>query len=222
MKVTVMVGGGFVLSKSNTKRIMISLPQHLLQEVDGVIQKEKSNRSEFIRQAMHLYLKERKKRTIRETMQKGYMEMAKINLKMASEAFGAEEEADHTLVRLVSGVWPVIVKRGDVFFADLSPVVGSEQGGVRPVLVIQNDIGNRFSPTVIVAAITAQIQKAKLPTHVEIDAKTYGFDRDSVILLEQIRTIDKQRLTDKITHLDDEMMDRVHESLQISLGLIDF
>jgi mRNA interferase MazF len=116
----------------------------------------------------------------------------------------------------------VIVKRGDVFFADLSPVVGSEQGGVRPVLVIQNDIGNRFSPTVIVAAITAQIQKAKLPTHVEIDAKLYGFDRDSVILLEQIRTIDKQRLTDKITHLDDEMMDRVNESLQISLGLIDF
>ncbi|GAA4724899.1 type II toxin-antitoxin system PemK/MazF family toxin [Brevibacillus fulvus] len=116
----------------------------------------------------------------------------------------------------------MIVKRGDVFFADLSPVVGSEQGGVRPVLVIQNDIGNRFSPTVIVAAITAQIQKAKLPTHVEIDAKTYGFDRDSVILLEQIRTIDKQRLTDKITHLDEEMMDRVNESLQISLGLIDF
>ena len=116
----------------------------------------------------------------------------------------------------------MIVKRGDVFFADLSPVVGSEQGGVRPVLVIQNDIGNRFSPTVIVAAITAQIQKAKLPTHVEIDAKVYGFDRDSVILLEQIRTIDKQRLTDKITHLDEEMMDRVNESLQISLGLIDF
>ncbi|WP_232699915.1 type II toxin-antitoxin system PemK/MazF family toxin [Brevibacillus daliensis] len=114
------------------------------------------------------------------------------------------------------------VKRGDVFFADLSPVVGSEQGGVRPVLVIQNDIGNRFSPTVIVAAITAQIQKAKLPTHVEIDAITYGFDRDSVILLEQIRTIDKQRLTDKITHLNDEMMDRVDEAIQISLGLIDF
>ncbi|AMA74251.1 MULTISPECIES: type II toxin-antitoxin system endoribonuclease NdoA [Aneurinibacillus] len=116
----------------------------------------------------------------------------------------------------------MIVKRGDVYFADLSPVVGSEQGGVRPVLVIQNDIGNRFSPTVIVAAITAQIQKAKLPTHVEIDAKTYAFDRDSVILLEQIRTIDKQRLTDKITHLDEEMMERVNEALQISLGLIDF
>ncbi|AST94130.1 type II toxin-antitoxin system endoribonuclease NdoA [Sutcliffiella cohnii] len=116
----------------------------------------------------------------------------------------------------------MIVKRGDVYFADLSPVVGSEQGGVRPVLVIQNDIGNRFSPTIIVAAITAQIQKAKLPTHVEIDAKRYGFERDSVILLEQIRTIDKQRLTDKITHLDEEMMDRVDEALQISLGLIDF
>ncbi|MCM3707135.1 MULTISPECIES: type II toxin-antitoxin system endoribonuclease NdoA [Cytobacillus] len=116
----------------------------------------------------------------------------------------------------------MIVKRGDVYFADLSPVVGSEQGGVRPVLVIQNDIGNRFSPTVIVAAITAQIQKAKLPTHVEIDAKRYGFERDSVILLEQIRTIDKQRLTDKITHLDDEMMEKVNEAVQISLGLIEF
>lgn len=90
------------------------------------------------------------------------------------------------------------------------------------MLVIQNDIGNRFSPTVIVAAITAQIQKAKLPTHVEIDAKLYGFDRDSVILLEQIRTIDKQRLTDKITHLNDEMMRKVNDALQISLGLIDF
>jgi mRNA interferase MazF len=116
----------------------------------------------------------------------------------------------------------LIVKRGDVYFADLSPVVGSEQGGVRPVLVIQNDIGNRFSPTVIIAAITAQIQKAKLPTHVEIDAQRYGFERDSVILLEQIRTIDKQRLTDKITHLDEEMMDKVDEALQISLGLIEF
>ncbi|MGV3487469.1 MAG: type II toxin-antitoxin system PemK/MazF family toxin [Tuberibacillus sp.] len=116
----------------------------------------------------------------------------------------------------------MIVKRGDVYFADLSPVVGSEQGGVRPVLIIQNDIGNRFSPTVVVAAITAQIQKAKLPTHVEIDAKKYGFDRDSVILLEQIRTIDKQRLTDKITHLDEDMMNNVNEAIQISLGLVDF
>ncbi|KPV44991.1 type II toxin-antitoxin system PemK/MazF family toxin [Alicyclobacillus ferrooxydans] len=114
------------------------------------------------------------------------------------------------------------VKRGDIFFADLSPVVGSEQGGFRPVLVIQNDIGNRFSPTVIIAAITAQIQKAKLPTHVEVQAREGGLERDSVILLEQIRTIDKQRLTDKITHLDDEMMRRVNDGLQISLGLVDF
>lgn len=114
------------------------------------------------------------------------------------------------------------MKRGDVYFADLSPVIGSEQGGIRPVLIIQNNIGNRFSPTVIVAAITAQIQKAKLPTHVEIDAQQHGLDRDSVVLLEQIRTIDKQRLTDKITHLDDEIMERIDDALQISLGLIDF
>lgn len=114
------------------------------------------------------------------------------------------------------------IKRGDVFFADLSPVVGSEQGGTRPVLVIQNDIGNRFSPTVIIAAITAQIQKAKLPTHVEIDAKRYQFERDSVILLEQVRTIDKSRLTDKITHLDEVLMERVDEALEVSFGLVKF
>ncbi|AIY04400.1 MULTISPECIES: type II toxin-antitoxin system PemK/MazF family toxin [Terrabacteria group] len=116
----------------------------------------------------------------------------------------------------------MIVKRGDVFFAELSPVVGSEQGGTRPVLVIQNDIGNRFSPTVIIAAITAQIQKAKLPTHVEINAKKYGFERDSVILLEQLRTIDKSRLTDKITQLDDTLMEKVDEALEISVGLVKF
>jgi len=111
------------------------------------------------------------------------------------------------------------VKRGEIYFADLSPVVGSEQGGVRPVLIIQNDIGNRFSPTVIVAAITAQIQKAKLPTHVEIKAVKNGLERDSVILLEQIRTLDKQRLTDKITKLDDKMMKEIDHALEISLGI---
>ncbi|CAM5188061.1 mRNA interferase OS=Ureibacillus acetophenoni OX=614649 GN=SAMN05877842_111147 PE=3 SV=1 [Ureibacillus acetophenoni] len=116
----------------------------------------------------------------------------------------------------------MIVKRGDVYFADLSPVVGSEQGGTRPVLIIQNDIGNRFSPTVIIAAITAQIQKAKLPTHVEINAHKYGFERNSVIFLEQLRTIDKSRLTDRITQLDDELMDKVDEALEISLGLMKF
>jgi len=116
----------------------------------------------------------------------------------------------------------VEVKRGYIFFADLSPVVGSEQGGVRPVLVIQNDVGNRYSPTVIIAAITSQIDKAKLPTHVEINAAEYHLDRDSVVLLEQIRTIDKQRLQKKITELDERVMKQVDDALRISLGLIDF
>jgi len=115
-----------------------------------------------------------------------------------------------------------MIKRGDVFYADLSPVVGSEQGGIRPVLILQNDIGNKYSPTVIVAAITAQIQKAKIPTHIEVSAELYGLEKNSVILLEQIRTIDKQRLTDKITHLGDELMEKVNEAINISLGLIEF
>lgn len=114
------------------------------------------------------------------------------------------------------------VKRGYIFYADLSPVVGSEQGGVRPVLVIQNDVGNRYSPTIIVAAITSQIDKAKLPTHVEIGAREYNLEKDSVILLEQIRTIDKQRLQNKITELDERIMKHVNEALKISLGVIDF
>ena len=99
----------------------------------------------------------------------------------------------------------VIIKRGDIFYADLRPVVGSEQGGVRPVLIIQNDIGNRHSPTVICAAITSKMNKAKLPTHVEIDAGRYDIIKDSVILLEQLRTIDKKRLKDRVCHLDAEI-----------------
>ncbi|SCL90723.1 mRNA interferase EndoA [Sporanaerobacter sp. PP17-6a] len=114
----------------------------------------------------------------------------------------------------------VIIKRGDIFYADLSPVIGSEQGGVRPVLVVQNDIGNRYSPTIIIAAITSQINKAKLPTHVEINAE-YGLPRDSVVLLEQIRTIDKKRLREKIGRFSDEMMVKVDECIKISLGLVD-
>lgn len=114
------------------------------------------------------------------------------------------------------------VKRGFIFFSDLSPVIGSEQGGFRPVLVIQNNVGNKYSPTVIVAAITSHIEKAKLPTHVELSAKEYGLEKDSVILLEQIRTIDKQRLQQKITELDERIMARIDEALKISLGLIDF
>ena len=111
------------------------------------------------------------------------------------------------------------VRRGDIYYADLSPVIGSEQGGVRPVLVIQNDVGNKHSPTVICAAITSKMNKAKLPTHIEIDAVKYGIEKDSVILLEQLRTIDKRRLKDKVCHLDDAMLDKVNHALEISLEL---
>ena len=111
------------------------------------------------------------------------------------------------------------VKRGDIYYADLSPVVGSEQGGVRPVLIIQNNVGNRHSPTVICAAITSRMNKAKLPTHVEIDARRYRIVKNSVILLEQIRTIDKRRLKDMVCHQDRELMDKVDEALRISFEL---
>lgn len=113
----------------------------------------------------------------------------------------------------------LVVKRGDIFYADLSPVVGSEQGGLRPVLIIQNNVGNHFSPTVVVAAITAKIQKPKMPTHVGLVAKTDGIERDSVVLLEQIRTIDKQRLKDKVTQLSVEKMAQVDQALTVSVGL---
>ena len=111
------------------------------------------------------------------------------------------------------------VRRGDVFYADLSPVVGSEQGGMRPVLIVQNDVGNRYSPTVICAAITSQMNKAKLPTHVEIDCHRYTLVKDSVVLLEQVRTIDKKRLREKICRLDDELMSKVDKAILTSFGL---
>ena len=113
----------------------------------------------------------------------------------------------------------MIVKRGDIYYADLSPVVGSEQGGIRPVLIVQNDVGNKYSPTVIAAAITSQSNKAKMPTHIELAAKEYGLNKDSVILLEQIRTIDKRRLREKIGRIDDRLMDSVNDALSISFGL---
>ena len=112
------------------------------------------------------------------------------------------------------------IRRGDLYYADLSPVVGSEQGGVRPVLIIQNNIGNKYSPTVICAAITSQINKAKLPTHIEISAERYNLVKDSVILLEQIRTIDKKRLREKICSTDNELMSLVNRALIVSLGMI--
>ena len=111
------------------------------------------------------------------------------------------------------------MKRGDIFYADLRPVIGSEPGGIRPVLIIQNDVGNRHSPTVICAAITSKMNKAKLPTHIELSAQDYDMDKDSVILLEQLRTIDKKRLKTKVCHLEGEIMQKVNRALMISLEL---
>ncbi len=111
------------------------------------------------------------------------------------------------------------VKRGDIYYADLSPVVGSEQGGVRPVLIVQNDVGNRFSPTVIAAAITSQSDKAKLPTHIKVNASGSGLAKDSIVLLEQVRTIDKRRLKEKMGALDSHSMTRIDQALSISFGL---
>lgn len=111
------------------------------------------------------------------------------------------------------------MKRGDIYYADLRPVIGSEQGGIRPVLIIQNDIGNKHSPTVICAAITSKMNKAKMPTHIELNASKYDMVKDSVILLEQLRTIDKKRLKDRICHLDQDIMQVVNNGLMISLEL---
>lgn len=111
------------------------------------------------------------------------------------------------------------MKRGDIYYADLRPVVGSEQGGVRPVLIVQNDVGNRHSPTVICAAITSKMNKAKLPTHIELNAGRYDMVKDSVVLLEQLRTIDKKRLKDKVCHLDEDIMRQVNRGLMVSLEL---
>ena len=111
------------------------------------------------------------------------------------------------------------IKRGDIYYADLSPVVGSEQGGVRPVLIVQNDVGNRFSPTVIAAAITSQTDKAKMPTHIQVRSEGSGLAKDSIVLLEQVRTLDKRRLREHMGRLDEDSMRRVNNAIQISLGL---
>ena len=111
------------------------------------------------------------------------------------------------------------VMRGDIYYADLSPVIGSEQGGVRPVLIIQNNVGNKHSPTVIAAAITSQINKARLPTHIELNARTYGLSRDSVVLLEQVRTLDKRRLKERMGSLDQSLMRQVDSAISVSFGL---
>lgn len=114
-----------------------------------------------------------------------------------------------------------LIKRGDIYYADLSPVVGSEQGGVRPVLVVQNDIGNKYSPTVIVCAITSKLTKAKLPTHIELDSSEYNLPKDSVCLLEQIRTLDKKRLKEKLSYVGGKKMEDVERALLISLGFFE-
>lgn len=111
-----------------------------------------------------------------------------------------------------------MVKRGELYYADLSPVIGSEQGGVRPVLVVQNDVGNKYSPTVIAAAVTSKIDKAKLPTHIELSAREYGLSKDSVVLLEQIRTLDKTRLKERIGQVSADKMHKINEALLVSLG----
>ncbi len=111
------------------------------------------------------------------------------------------------------------IKRGDIFYADLSPVIGSEQGGLRPVLIIQNDVGNKYSPTVIAAAITSKLSKTQLPTHIDIYAEKAGLAKDSVVLLEQIRTLDKRRLKERMGHLDDTTMDQVNTAIAVSFGL---
>ncbi len=126
---------------------------------------------------------------------------------------------NNSVERFIRSVKCVIIKRGDIFYADLRPVVGSEQGGIRPVLIIQNDTGNKHSPTVICAAITSRMNKAKLPTHVELDASRYQLVKDSVVLLEQVRTIDKKRLKEKVCHLDVEILRKVDKALSISLEL---
>ena len=120
-----------------------------------------------------------------------------------------------------NGVESMVIRRGDIFYADLRPVVGSEQGGVRPVLIIQNDVGNKYSPTIIVAAVTSQTGKAKLPTHVELQATQGGLSKNSVVLLEQLRTIDKQRLKERIGSLSSEKLPVVDEALSVSLGIAD-
>ena len=144
------------------------------------------------------------------------MEQACLSAEKTGKNISSAAGVDANSVRSVK---TVNVHRGDIYYADLSPVVGSEQGGIRPVLIVQNDIGNKYSPTVICAAITSQMNKAKLPTHIALSSAVYALPKDSVVLLEQIRTIDKQRLREKLCCLDDAMMRRVDRSLLISLGL---
>ena len=144
------------------------------------------------------------------------MEQACLSAEKTGKNISSAAGVDANSVRSVK---TVNVHRGDIYYADLSPVVGSEQGGVRPVLIVQNDVGNRHSPTVIAAAITSQTGKARLPTHIELSANTYGLPKESVVLLEQIRTLDKCRLREKMGRLDAELMEKVDSAIAVSFGL---
>ena len=144
------------------------------------------------------------------------MEQACLSAEKTGKNISSAAGVDANSVRSVK---TVNVHRGDIYYADLSPVVGSEQGGVRPVLIVQNDVGNRFSPTVIAAAITSQTNKAKLPTHIALSAPDYGLPRDSVVLLEQIRTLDKRRLRERMGRVDGELMERIDAAIAVSFGL---
>lgn len=146
------------------------------------------------------------------------MEQACLSAEKTGKNISSAAGVDANSVRSVK---TVNVHRGDIYYADLSPVVGSEQGGVRPVLIVQNDVGNRFSPTVIAAAITSQRDKTNLPTHIALHAERTGLQKDSIVLLEQVRTIDKHRLKEKMGKLDDDAMQRVNEAIGISFGLYD-
>ncbi len=134
-------------------------------------------------------------------------------------SYSSVSKPGHTAGHVPGSTPAAPVRRGDIFYADLSPVIGSEQGGLRPVLIIQNDVGNRYSPTVIAAAITSRMGKTKLPTHIDIYADRVGLCKDSVILLEQIRTLDKRRLREKMGHLDEEVMAQVNNAIAVSFGL---
>ena len=144
------------------------------------------------------------------------MEQACLSAEKTGKNISSAAGVDANSVRSVK---TVNVHRGDIYYADLSPVVGSEQGGVRPVLIVQNDVGNRFSPTVIAAAITSQTNKAKLPTHIALSAPDHGLPRDSVVLLEQVRTLDKRRLRERMGRVDGELMERIDAAIAVSFGL---
>lgn len=186
--------------------------------------------SKFIKESLIVYSDDNESCEFFELMKNGYKEMSKINLEIAGCGGSSQKSLKYKFddineyEKWLCGVWYFndyygCKNEGDIFYADLSPVIGSEQGGIRPVIIIQNDIGNKYSPTVIVAAITSQINKAKLPTHVEISSEEYGLNRDSVVLLEQIRTLDKKRLKEKIGHMTETDMKKVDKSLLISISL---